>query len=299
MASGLLTNLSSSSVMRSRTPNWLSTRPEEVRVNEVAGPTRGACCTICVTCCTIVGMRVAKKPATASVRRGHGHEDAGGPGDLPALQPAHHRVQAEGDEQGRHDPQEQLGGVGADPVDQQRHAHADRAHESHVQRVLGGHAGTGGAERAASPVPASSCSELVGRMLRRQLEAEPRLGAGEWLAQAPGHGDQRCRRSAARLRLGGMASAGARVPGAGVLGVLPCPGGGRIRVFSHCVEAFISGAVAPRSRAGCDDHRKHYQQACQRAGGGDPTGVPGSGGRPCRRSGLSVTKWLLLKLSVR
>jgi hypothetical protein len=54
-------------------------------------------------------------------------------------------------------------------------------------------------------------------------------------------------------------------------------------MFSHCVECPYFRA-APLVWRGCDDHRKHYQQACQLKGG-DPAGEPRAG--VCRAADLT------------
>ena len=67
IASGLLTNFSSSWVMRSRTPYWLSMlRKKSELMKSVIQ--RGASSTIWVTCWTMVGISVAKNAATARAK---------------------------------------------------------------------------------------------------------------------------------------------------------------------------------------------------------------------------------------
>jgi hypothetical protein len=96
--------------------------------------------------------------------------------------------------------------------------------------MLGGHPGTGAAESLSDAVLFLRSS--LGLMLGRHLEAKPRLGSGEGLAQAPGYGEEHTGRGKPGA---GGSWLGAAFLAAGFLGLFrSC--GGRIRMFSHCVE---------------------------------------------------------------
>ena len=235
--------------MRSRTPNWSST----LRKNSELMKSRtqmGACCTISVTCSTMVGIRVAKKPTTAMIRTDTDTRMPAGRGILPALQPPHHRVQAQGNEKRRHDPEQKLGGVGADPVDQEGQAHAHGAHEADVERDAAGRCGarggrTGGVvcsgRRALLP-----CGLYSGGISKRSRGWAP----GQRLAQA-----LRSTATSAAAAAPGLLGTGAALRGGGLLG---SAGGGRFswpcvdgffRLVSHCFLVPVP-CVAPRLRAG-------------------------------------------------
>jgi hypothetical protein len=97
--------------------------------------------------------------------------------------------------------------------------------------VLGGHPWTGAAE--------GRLGAGLGLVLRRHLEADSRLGSGQGLTQAAGRGHKDIRDGDPWPGGCGPGAGdgffGAAFLAAGFLGFF-LSGGGRIRMFSHCVE---------------------------------------------------------------
>ena len=204
---------------------------EEVGVDEVPDPA-GACLTISVTCWTIVGIRVAKNPATASARVETASTMPAAPGEFRAFEPAHHRVQSQSDEECRHDPEEQLRRVGTDPVDQEGKPTPTVPMKPMYRGCWADIRGPGSPNGRCPRSRASASPHAPGAFRSGVVAGLPEgAGAGgraadkRTLPRQPGAGG--CRPGAGTVLRD-------RVLAAGFLGFF-WSGGGRIRMFSHCV----------------------------------------------------------------